>query len=200
MKTTALFAEVLVVGLVGLVWLVLLLMILPGLNVNVGELLKLLSKHSFLSGVLLTALAYCFGVMIDRIADIIFDDWDHRRIRKKHFDVKEVKFTVARMKILHRGGDDVDFLHYQRSRIRIARASVLNFILIALTASILLFEKSAQGASMVLLLGFVLTLATLYSWHSISRAYYRRLGDAYRLSLIEDEELFRKFESEKRAV
>ncbi len=200
MKTTALFAEVLVVGLVGLVWVVLLLTILPGLNLDIGELLKLLSTHSLLSGALLTALAYCLGVMIDRIADIIFDDWDHNRIREKHFDVEDVKFTVARMKVLHRGGDDVDFLHYQRSRIRIARASVLNFTLIALAAGIHLLENGMLGASMALLLGLILTLAMLYSWHSISRAYYRRLGDAWRLSLIEDEELSRHYKGETRTV
>jgi hypothetical protein len=75
------------------------------------------------------------------------------------------------------------FLDYQRSRLRIARATVLNAALAApLTLAFLLLQDVGVGeavAAAILLLAFA--AASLVGSARIHGAYVRRLSDAYRL-------------------
>ncbi len=139
MATTALFAEILVVGFQAAAWLSLLVLGLFGTD---SVTLSDLEKWVALITVIAVAAAYMLGVIMDRVADDVFlwglrlaarndsaadtdlrgnsgpeagDRWSE--VRRKRFVVIEASEGLGR------------FLDYQRSRLRIARATVVNGVL-----------------------------------------------------------------------
>src|ERR1044071_1184966 len=119
MGTTALVAELLVVGIQALVWMAI-LAITPASD---SELCALASTFLNLPAPvvgLLVAAAYTVGVVMDRLTDTLLSRVDRqirrRVIRKKFFSVPR-----ARLYVMQHGEKMSGFLEYVRSRLRIAR-------------------------------------------------------------------------------
>jgi hypothetical protein len=131
---------------------------------------------------------------VDRISDRIFLAQDHK-MRPYDSDANLPSFLNMRFYILHKSTAIYAQLEYIRSRLRIARAAVFNFIL--MTFSVLLFVwlqvrgSVSTGIFVVclvgtLIVGALLTLASHQSWRGLVTSYSISTIRAY--SVIHDEE------------
>jgi len=69
---------------------------------------------------------YVIGIIIDRVADALFSGWE-RKLRKIGFPDSPMPIVVLRFE-LARGNEHLNHqFEYNRTRMRISRASALNF-------------------------------------------------------------------------
>ena len=131
MSTTSVFVELFVCGLQALVWLTLLSTIIVGP-------LKLDALKDYASvpaGVVVFALAYGIGVILDRV-------WDwcstpiYARVRRSHFSDSD-SVNTARKAMFSSPTPYIDLIEYIRSRMRVARSTAFNAVLIAILCLLL---------------------------------------------------------------
>lgn len=169
MKTTALFVDILIIGLLAFLWI-------AGLSfcffISPDWVLKMLGKYEIISALLMFSLVYVLGIMFDYINAWIFEYF-------KSTDEKEELKDVSVIKILHENPEVQKFLDNHYSRLRIAKATIINIPLIYLTISCWLVKSPEisslpNSASQIILL-FVMALAFLLSMDS-----YRLRNKTYR--------------------
>jgi hypothetical protein len=187
MATTAIFAEILIVGLQATVWVALAVTAL--LDFQWGN-LDSLSNWDSLITVFILASAYTLGIIVDRVADSMFDPLD-RRLRKKALSDKQPLPEVHKMRLTVMALDDERsrFLDYVRSRVRVARATAFNLALIIITSLFLISRRpqvlastiSRRAADIVILIGLILLAMAAYAWVRITRTFYWRLAEAYQI-------------------
>lgn len=135
MTTTAIFAELLVIGFQTALWIT--LFALAGLGIDpLKDLLPTLEKWAALLSIVAVALAYTLGVIVDRLTDMAYTKWFMKREWFKKLLVlrkQESKFSWQRLFIYVQSGQPSQFMEYSRSRIRIARSSIANIMLMALS-------------------------------------------------------------------
>ncbi len=186
MSTTLLFAELLIIGLQTTVWLSLLIMDIWGYKWLSALQTIGLSDWQTVIVVLALSFVYVLGITFDRFADLIFSRWD-KRIRDKIIPNAPLPIAVMRFEL----GKDNEYLNrqfeYTRSRIRIARASSINFALTTLLA-ILFVLIHLQGNPgqigyliFLLVFGGFLVCITLYTWHKLERTYFGLVKANYEL-------------------
>jgi 4-hydroxybenzoate polyprenyltransferase len=184
MATTAVFAEIIVVGLAAEAWIaVLVLAIFDTQWVDLAA----VNQWAALVTVLVVAAAYVFGIIVDRIADSLAKRTAAliRKLRSKERPKPPVPFKQKRLVVLQRGGEGVTkFLEYQRSRQRVARGTVVN-VLLAIP-SVLAFlhwrtDASSWWLAGVLTVGVVALAASVYANERILNAYEDNLDLAYEL-------------------
>jgi hypothetical protein len=168
MVTTALVAELVVIGLQSLAWMTVLILGLFGTEwVDPAQ----LEAWAALVTILVIASAYGLGVIIDRLADDVFLGVDRflRRVRGDSEGSGSVLATAAedrpalqRMRFTVADSSDglAKFLEYQRSRFRLARAPALN-ILAALPATALFLWRQATPSTGLVVFLLVVGLAGL---------------------------------------
>lgn len=169
MATTAVFAEIIVVGLQAEAWLVLLVLLVAGLpSWETGT----LSSWAALVTFAVVALSYVLGIVVDRLADSAY-----RLFRQGTPAVGPMQLRVR-----HESEQLAKFLDYQRSRWRIARGTVLNLAVgtpIAVLFAVVRTDWSS-GQVVALAVGLVVALAaSALAGREISRAWMKRLGEAY---------------------
>lgn len=135
MTTTAVFAEILVVGLETEAWLTMLVLAIFG--PDVVDLSRVHNWTTLLTFLILAA-AYLLGVMVDSIADAVVLRLVKRlqkleRLQKRLEELRGpappesiVPFARMRMEVLHKSDGMAKFLDYQRSRQRLARGTIVN--------------------------------------------------------------------------
>ena len=191
MATTALFAEVLVVGLLALPWFTLTVLSLTRANLQ-----TLPDVHGW-DGLVLAvglAFAYALGIVVDRLGDWAFERWDERlsqAIRRTESESATLPDrTELRFRLMGRAPSTVlDFLDYARSRRRILRGVVVNSVLTLVTAfGAIAFSRingtlAAPAAVLVILIAISagLSVTAAFGWWHIGLMYYRRSLLAYRL-------------------
>lgn len=186
MATTAVFAEILIIGLQVEAWLALVLFTLFGTDwVDLDG----VSDYASLVTVVVLALAYVLGIIGDRLADTVLDRFERtkrgRRIKRrlsKDRSPKPAKVSVMRMRVMHAGEGMARFLDYQRSRWRIARATVLNLTFAGVAAALYLGFRGGDArawAFVPLACGVVLMPITYFAAVRIQDAFVGRLTDAY---------------------
>jgi FtsH-binding integral membrane protein len=177
--TVAVLAELLITGTQAMVWLYLFVCLLVGWD--------WLSFESAGAGanvqtLLVVALAYSLGVIVDRLADSALTTID-RRLGVRV--VTPVPPEEMRVRVLIKGGEAANYLGYMRSRMRIARATVFNLGAIALFLALLAVALPNGGPSRELLVtATVATIASLVVsfWvaRRIGKTYDERLAQTYR--------------------
>ena len=200
MKTTAIFAEVLVIGLQAVVWLSLFALSFSGVSWVARDALAELPDWTPLIAVFAIAFAYPLGIIVDRMADSIFHPLD-LRIRAKVLRGSKPRPARMRLYILAKNEGVALFLDYIRSRLRIARSTSLNLVLLTLSAAVFLTTRNLTGELEVIPLvasGVMLGLASLFAWYRISRTYYKRLRQAYEISQGEDRQTAARERSPRR--
>lgn len=119
MTTTAVFAEVLAIGVESA--------IVIGLAVaafaDLGPIISAATGWEGVVAILLLAIAYVLGVIVDRLADSLFAPLRRRASRRGP------ETLSARRRAMSTSSPLADFLEYQRSRIRLMRGTMLNLIL-----------------------------------------------------------------------
>lgn len=179
MSATAVVAEILVVGLQAEFWLVLLILALQdGASVSAGlDRLKEFKEWATLATTCVLALAYALGVIVDRLSDTVFTWQDRGRILSE-------SQGVMRLTVMKKSEGMAKFLDYQRSRVRVARGTILNVALFIVSA--VLYSMIKQGGAhigWIIGIGIVVLAVTLYAAHRINDAFFKRLEDAYKIAI-----------------
>lgn len=171
MSTTSIVAEILIAGLQALGWVTGVVLTVFGTGwvpVEAG------SGWVPLLTVLAIAIAYTLGVIVNRVADT-FLGW----LRG------EPGFGRERLRVLELDSAVSRFIEFQRSQLRVARATAVNTAcgLVAWTLFILVrtdVAGSARGAGALVageLLALVLLVSAYASHHWISESHERRVRD-----------------------
>lgn len=169
MKTTALFVDILIIGLLAFLWI-------AGLSfcffISTDWILEILSKYEIIGTLLIFSLIYVLGIMFDYTNAWIFTFF-------KSSDDKEILKDVSVIKILHDNPEVQKFLDNHYSRLRIARATIISIPLIFGTASCLLFKNpeisSLPNCTSQITLWLIMVIAFVLSIHS-----YRLRNKTYR--------------------
>ena len=185
MTTTAIFAEILIIGLEATTWLCVLVAAIFGTRWIPWA--KLENWETPIS-LFVLAFAYALGIIVDRVADSLFDPLD-RRLRTGRDDKSPLPpVPEMRLCVLAEGEGMATFLDYVRSRVRVARSTAFNLFLLTLSVIILLRRMDPPGAASpgrlivwVAVVGVGLAVAAVYAWARITKTYYWRLGEAYRI-------------------
>lgn len=176
MTTTAIVAEILIVGLETVVWLGLLIGSLFGTGGLRGEEIK---GWETLATIFVLAAAYALGVIVDRLADSLFK----RVARRSHLAPKGYPpLSKMRLRMMQEDNGVTRFLEYQRSRIRVMRATTLNVPFIFGSAVLYLVHRARVPGSSVIAfasLGCVSLAASFFVTRRIQDAYNYRLMEAY---------------------
>jgi hypothetical protein len=177
MSTTALFVDLLIIGIQVAIWLGLLFLSLFGFDWI--DRLKVQGWEATI-GVLLLPVVYPVGVFIDHLADALLSRW-RKRIRDKY--VQDKSQTV--MDLLMTAKDDKlsTYYDYLRIRIRISRSSAFNFAVIAVLfpvfAAIRLNGRAGVSsgfvAATVALASAAVAGLALYTWVGLTHLFYEKL-------------------------
>lgn len=190
MKTTAIFAELLIVGLQAIVWLIFAGLVFFEVSTIDTTLFNTLKSWAALITIFVLSLSYVIGVIIDRVADSLFNHVD-KKLREKYLVKSNQSVADMRLYIMSKNEGVTDFLDYVRSRLRLARSTVLNVILIIFFVALWYFTSSKfeSNSIIIFLLSFGIPLLTLtiFTWFRISKTYYKRLVQAFDLLSVEDD-------------
>lgn len=171
---TAMFVEVLVVGIGSLAALVIFLAAIAGPKNT--EHLAPLAGSTVVAGLAL-AFAYALGILVDRGADAFLAS-TRRRLRGRHFP-SNVEYNKAR-RFIASYPDLVARADYARSRMRICRGWVLNsfFLFVVADFAIIRFtvEHRALLIAVTTVLGGLLTLGFYVAWRNITSTSYKKLA------------------------
>lgn len=183
MSTTNLFVELVVIGVGAALWVVLLLLALSGLRA--AEVLALVQLET---AVPLLALVYVLGIVVDRLADVVFERLWVSQLRQEHF-ASLGEYYDARRTILTHSERLTELLEYGRSRLRICRGWCLNCVLIVPALNLwLLSGKGARplgldpglGALAGTLAFLLLGAGTWFAWRNLARMEYRKVREQAR--------------------
>jgi hypothetical protein len=174
MKTTAIFAELVIGGLQSIVWILLIVAtVIDPIPFTWA------AKVPSLTILALLAVSYSLGVIFDRLWDKLLDKFGINNLAKKKaiFIVEEKKCTIESKKIndlremvyKRDATSAIGLAKYSRSRMRVARASMFNFALITIVALVLVTKRIGIVNSTFML---VLVLGTLLCATS-ALAYWR---------------------------
>lgn len=171
---TAMFVEVLVVGIGFLTSLGILAAAVAGPGNS--RRLALVADTPLAAGAAL-ALAYALGILIDRAADTALTTV-RRRLRSQSFPTSAA-YAQARLKISEMP-ELAALADYARSRLRVCRGWILNSIMLTLAIDLALWRYSVEDRPLLVATATVLgTLAALgfyLSWHAITATGYRKLA------------------------
>lgn len=177
METTRLYIELVIIGLEGFIWMCTFLVDVIG-NKAMGVLADILDNFS--SSLLLLGILYIIGILVDRLADFIF--------QKKENAIRNKSGLHAKSSILVWNKYDAEnYAQYTRTRIRILRASILNLPMISI--SIMLYVMKYLDKSYMLII-YTLILGTLFtfvSWKSYNLSLIRYYDKACALESSESE-------------
>lgn len=187
MATTAVFAELVAIGvLTATILVVLVLGLFPNLTIPVTTVNDFGNLATFVA----VSLAYVLGAVVDRLADTTYHALRCSDFGKKWIvcrfgspDRKPPPVPVSRMRLTVMGHDDgkAKFLDYQRSRLRISRAAVLALAGLLPVASLLVVRRH-QGFGTLAVVDLMLVgglLASVFAAERIGDAYVERLCEAY---------------------
>ena len=145
MSTTALFAELLVVGFEALVWISLFLSAFFG----IGWLLDLISifeKAGLFAAIVMVGFAYLVGIIFDEIFDALTAGWS-RRIKASIHEKNLPEMWDMQAHIIGNSKEATEQLGYIRTRVRIMRSSIYNFGLIGIGA--ILFVNNQMSSAIL---------------------------------------------------
>ncbi|WP_440558014.1 hypothetical protein ACSP97_15970 [Streptomyces sp. SCPE 10] len=172
---TAMFVEVLVIGIGGLAAAVLVLIALIGPAPTAK--LAPVAGSSAATGVALAA-AYALGILLDRAADTILTPY-RRRLRSRFFSTNSAYATarlqLAAFPVLVARAD------YARSRMRICRGWLFNCLALVLTADLAMLRYSFDHRLLILctvtVLGLVIAYGFFRAWRALTVTGYRKLAE-----------------------
>lgn len=185
MSTTALFVELLVIGLEALAWIALLIGIFFGLD-WITSLGVAFEKASVFTTVVVIGVAYLMGIIVDEICDALISPWANRirsSVREKGhpemWDMQSYVFTHSK--------EATEQLGYVRSRIRITRSSIFNLGLIGILAIVFVSKQvSIAGDAKSNLIWFVfitgigvVSMTTFVYWRT-ELSYWLRTRSVYK--------------------
>jgi 8-oxo-dGTP pyrophosphatase MutT (NUDIX family) len=147
--------------------------------------------------VLVLATAYALGIIIDRIADSTFRQFNETRVGRLNnrlFGEGSEGWVLPgperamRTTVMHAGGGMAAFLDYQRSRIRVVRGTAVNALIGAVVAGVYFASQGRWGALVsvdaILVCVFLVSIPVA---ERIRAAWLKGLRDAYRKIIAADD-------------
>lgn len=165
MSTTALVAELLVIGVGAAIWLVLIVLASFGFSW-----IRLENFDTALGLIPAVAIVYLLGILVDRVADKIFKPWSDR-IRLRRFRTIE-SFQEVRAEVYDRSPLR-NLFEYSRSRLRVCRSWALNAFLISVAVNTFIWVQLGDGLPRLrlsLIATFVLMAtcaASTFGWYQL---------------------------------
>jgi hypothetical protein len=182
MNTTSIFVELVVIGLHTAIWVGLIILTFTGhQNLDPEKLFTLNLALPIL------AITYILGILIDRASDMVLAAQDDR-LRSQNDFRGLPSFLSMRFYILSKSSDVYEQLEYTRSRLRIARASILNFAFTTVAAALFIWFQlgkalAAEYRAMICiaaaLVGVLLTWISYQSWIVLSKTYTQNTIQAF---------------------
>jgi hypothetical protein len=180
MATTALFAEILIIGLLTLFWVALAVVSILGVP-DLGG----FKGWEVLAAAGVLSLAYVLGIPADRLADTWSDGAD-KKLWKKWGLPPANNMSRDELRLRLTASPSLAWLDYARSRRRIARASVLDGSLAGIVAGALLLlsiwiriHVPRELLWAVLAVSALVVGASAYAWYRIGKTYFKLLSLAY---------------------
>jgi hypothetical protein len=184
MNTTNIFVELVVIGLHTLIWVGLLVLSLVGYQ-NL-DLEKVFTVNLALP---ILAVTYILGILVDRVSDMALGAQDDRL--RSHFDFEGLpSFLSMRFYILNKSSDVYEHLEYARSRLRIARASILNFAFTTVASALFLWFQIGQALTTeqrvlaciaAIIIGALLTWISYQAWETLAKTHTNNTIKAYQV-------------------
>lgn len=171
---TAMFVEVLVVGIGSLAGLVVFLGSLAGVK-NASHLAPL-AESTVVAGLAL-AFAYALGILVDRGADLVLTS-KRRQLRARYF-ASSATYAEAR-RAISSNPDLVARADYARARMRICRGWVFNSLLLFVAIDFAIMRFPLEGRILMIsattVIGVLLVLGFYVAWRNITLTSYRKLA------------------------
>lgn len=188
MNTTLIFAELLIIGLQTGLWLFFIVANLFGYE-WLGKIdLAALANWETTILIIGVSILYMLGIAADRIADLFFAKWEIKIKDKFIPDSPLPPLTVMRFEV-SKGNEYLNkHFEYTRSRMRIARASSLNFLLSTILAAtsivfrldVITYPEKWNLLFVVVIVGFVITVISIYAWHNLTSSYFVYIRNNFR--------------------
>jgi len=185
MSTTALFVELLIVGLESLVWISLFLSAFFGIDWLLG-LINVFEKAGLFITIVLVGFAYLTGILLDELFDSVTGWWSNR-IKFSIHEKGLPKMWDMQAYIFGKSKEATEQLGYIRTRVRIMRSSIFNFGLIGIGA--LLFVNNQISSAnypvsrinwVVGIIGLLLVGITSFIYWRLEKAYWFRVMGIYK--------------------
>jgi hypothetical protein len=177
MTTTHLFVELLVIGFGAVAWLFLFGAAIFGYH-PAGLDPRVVSWTTLFP---LLSIVYVLGILLDRVADWIFEPFDARH-REKYFGADKDAYFHARRTLVTKGPALWEHLEYGRSRLRICRGWAINFTLLLLAVDVFyLAQRPAALEPWYWKLAFCNMFLAFFSalsvacWHALNGKEYLKI-------------------------
>jgi hypothetical protein len=164
MTTTAIFVELLIIGIQAAVW-VILLCAAVGVRLPASFDLSTASEWEVLVTAVAATACYSLGILIDRLADLasLLAKPSKFLLRIRFFSNLRSSLATTRLEgtpfeLAFREGRVLEFFSYYRSRIRLVRALTLNAFLATLSALLYGLLSYRSGRELVIFLGGVIVV------------------------------------------
>ncbi|RMD63312.1 hypothetical protein D6833_05800 [Candidatus Parcubacteria bacterium] len=191
MSTTTLFVEHLLIGIQATVWLSLLLLSILGIP---SPSIRTVFSTEWITVPVSLAIIYPLGIFVDNLADYLLKRTFLPRIRKVVYQREGCHLdSLTAMKVIVRSKDVfvTNYLNYIMIRMRLARSTTLNFLLISLALvlfTILRLSTQLPNTYLRLVLteimvGVGLSFAAFATWWNIASTFERQKIRAYRLQV-----------------
>jgi hypothetical protein len=183
MSTTALFVDLLIIGIQVATWLILLIFIVFDYRWFSLEYIK---GSETAIAIMLLPMFYPTGIFIDNLADYILHSWRDNIRERYNLDENQ---TVSKLLTTLKDDRLSDYFDYVRIRIRISRSSAFNFMLITILSIVFTLSRlgSVLGESKWVVIifeffvgAFFVALA-MYSWFSITDTFYKKLKQGWQM-------------------
>lgn len=156
METTQLYIELIIIGLESFAWISICV-----INIIGNKVLSYYSNilNNFSSSLLLVGILYIIGVLIDRLADIIF--------QKSEDNIRNASGLKAKSTFLiWKKYDAMKYSDYTRSKIRILRASIINIPLLTMSVTWCILKYFKEPNTILIFILFLGIFFTYISWRS----------------------------------
>lgn len=189
-NTTNLFVELLVIGVGAAGWLA--LFVCAALGYDAAFVKKLLSTPAAILPAIVAI--YLLGIITDRVADSLLHFLRSERQRLRHFPTED-ECLSTRGYVLAKSPYFATQFDYSRSRQRICRGWILNFLLLSVSMNVLLFSRpevltrvgnlsavSSSHLSMVVTpILLLLAAGCWFSWEKLADTELKRTKDQAKL-------------------
>ncbi len=158
MNTTAVFTELLVIGLQAVAWIAL----AAASFLDFGSAMSALRGWETLVTIVVLAIAYVLGVVVDRIADSLLGPLRNRTSQRDPDQVGR-----ARMHILKSASPLSSFREYQRSRMRLMRGTTFNLAVALPIVNIFVWRTAVEPSPLAFIaLNAVTLIAIIVTWNA----------------------------------
>ena len=173
MSITALIAELFVGGALCLTWI----MLIIGACIDIGPMLSFIRENQVSGTILVSVAIYAIGVVFDRIWDVTLSPITHW-IERKHYPQKE-ELWRARKEIFGKEKIGSEFVNYNRSRMRIARAMTCNGLLVTIATLLYYFCHNPAPLKatiwVIICVGFMLCAISFAALWILTNSYYKSI-------------------------